>query len=308
LEYWPPGCPAWSGSCGRRPLDSHAKTSLIANADDLGWSDGVNRGIFRAHAEGILTSTTLAANMPAAASAVGRLGEFPRLGVGVHLNACQGPPLSNLGRDVLAGGEPAMNFTATALIRRCLLKRYETVLAVQDEFEAQIRWCLEHGLRPTHADTHRHLHAWPPIFRVVVTLCRRYHIPFIRRHRDFPLTGNAPPAPAKERRLSKALDMFGWWNRRQGRELLATEGTIGVAYTGHADEAFLLAAAASLPPGVTELMVHPGYPDDLDRRQTRLLESRRVEMEALCSPRVRELIEQRGIVLTHYGKLRTEND
>jgi predicted glycoside hydrolase/deacetylase ChbG (UPF0249 family) len=65
---------------------------------------------------------------------------------------------------------------------------------------------------------------------------------------------------------------------------------------------------AALPEGVTELMVHPGYPDDLDPRQTRLLESRRVEMEALCSVRVKELIAQRGIVLTHYGKLRPEND
>ena len=246
--------------------------------------------------------------MPAAASAVGRLGEFPRLGVGVHLNACQGQPLSNLGRDVLAGGRAAMNFTATGLIRRCILRRYETVLAVEDEFEAQIRWCLDHGLRPTHADTHRHLHAWPPIFRVVVGLCRRYHIPFIRRHRDFLPAGMAPSAPAKQRRLSKALNLFGRWNRRQAHGLLATEGTIGVAFTGRANEAFLLAALASLPEGVTELMVHPGYPDDLDPGQTRLLESRRVEMEALCSTRVKELIEQRGIVLTHYGKLRPEND
>ncbi len=36
--------------------------NLIVNADDLGWTAGVNRGIAEAHRNGIVTSTSLLAN------------------------------------------------------------------------------------------------------------------------------------------------------------------------------------------------------------------------------------------------------
>ena len=47
----------------------------------------------------------------------------------------------------------------------------------------------------------------------------------------------------------------------------------------------------ALPPGVTELMVHPGYRDDeLERSGTRLLESRQNELDLLCSLETRALL------------------
>ena len=75
-----------------------SRKRLIVNADDFGFSPGVTEGILRAHRQGIVTSTTIAANMPAAAAAAGRLAEARDLGVGVHLNVCQGPALSAEGR------------------------------------------------------------------------------------------------------------------------------------------------------------------------------------------------------------------
>src|SRR5213080_2673487 len=58
---------------------------LIVTADDFGISRGVNRGIVEAHREGILTSTSLMVNRPAAieAAALGRA--CPALSVGLHL-------------------------------------------------------------------------------------------------------------------------------------------------------------------------------------------------------------------------------
>ena len=38
--------------------------SVIINADDFGYSPAVNAGIIKAYEDGILTSTTLMANMP----------------------------------------------------------------------------------------------------------------------------------------------------------------------------------------------------------------------------------------------------
>src|SRR5271167_2252762 len=58
---------------------------LILNADDFGYTTGVNEGIVRAHRDGILTSATLMANGPAFEDAVERAKSNPKLGVGCHL-------------------------------------------------------------------------------------------------------------------------------------------------------------------------------------------------------------------------------
>ena len=67
---------------------------LVINADDFGLCDGVNRAVAQAHTDGVLTSTTLMANMPAAEEAVKIAKEMPSLGVGIHLNLTEGPPVS----------------------------------------------------------------------------------------------------------------------------------------------------------------------------------------------------------------------
>ena len=65
---------------------------IIINADDFGLCDGVNRAVVQAHTQGILTSTTIMANMPAAPQAIELARQLPTLGVGVHLNLSEGKP------------------------------------------------------------------------------------------------------------------------------------------------------------------------------------------------------------------------
>src|SRR5260370_17726545 len=66
----------------------------IVNADDLGWTAGVNRGIAEAHRHGIVTSASLLANGQAFAEAVELAQDTSGLGVGVHLNLSDGPPVA----------------------------------------------------------------------------------------------------------------------------------------------------------------------------------------------------------------------
>ena len=68
--------------------------NLIVNADDLGWTAGVNRGIAEAHRHGIVTSASLLANGSAFASGVEVARSTPGLGVGVHLNLSDGAPVA----------------------------------------------------------------------------------------------------------------------------------------------------------------------------------------------------------------------
>jgi len=46
---------------------------LIVNADDFGQSPGINRGIIKAHADGIVTSVSLMVRWPASNNEQGQL-------------------------------------------------------------------------------------------------------------------------------------------------------------------------------------------------------------------------------------------
>lgn len=274
----------------------------IVNADDFGFSPLTTEGILHAHKQGIVTSTTLAANMPSASGAVHRLKEAPGLGVGVHLNCTQGPAMSYLGREMLCGPDGVMNYTATGIIVACA-KSPSLLKAIEAEFDAQIRWAMENGVRPTHLDSHRHSHAFLPIFCRVMKLAKRYHVPFIRRHREV-LPGHGwPVAPAKQRRTSWFLNCLGRANRLVGRRFLATGGTWGVRHTGMIDAAWMAQAASRLPAGVTEIMTHPGIDGDLDASVTRLRQSRQMELSAVCDGAVKAAFADNNIRLIHYGQL-----
>src|SRR5204863_8267646 len=81
---------------GPRPLapDPVSMKRLIVNADDFGFTRGVNAGILRASESGILTSATLMANGDAFGEAVEMALANPRLGVGCHLVAVGGRPVA----------------------------------------------------------------------------------------------------------------------------------------------------------------------------------------------------------------------
>jgi len=63
-----------------------AKRYLIVNADDLGHSSAVNRGVMRAHDHGIVTSASLMVRWPAAVEAAEYARNRPGLSLGLHLD------------------------------------------------------------------------------------------------------------------------------------------------------------------------------------------------------------------------------
>ena len=66
---------------------------LIVNADDFGYTAGINRAIVDAHRTGIVTSTSLMANGTAFRDAVEQARRTPGLDVGCHLNLVEGVPV-----------------------------------------------------------------------------------------------------------------------------------------------------------------------------------------------------------------------
>ena len=285
---------------------------VIVNADDFGFSPGVTEGILQGHRAGIITSTTVMANMPGAAEAIGRLSEVPNLGVGVHLNATQGRPLSQEGQ-ALAQDDGVMRHSAVGIISACC-RRPKLIRAVVAEFDAQIRWVLDHGIKPTHLDSHRHTHVFTPIFARVLELAKQYNVPFVRRAGEKLIGPGWPRSNPRERWTSRVLTMFGVANQYVGNRSLSgrrasqccpTIGTWGVAHTGIIDAAWLIRAAQSVSIGATEIMTHPGLPEapDPTRPPSRLAQTRPLELDALCDPAVREAFERNNVRFVHYEQL-----
>jgi predicted glycoside hydrolase/deacetylase ChbG (UPF0249 family) len=253
---------------------------LIINADDFGFTTDVNAGIIHAHGKGVLTATTLMANGNSFEDAVRLARETPTLDIGCHLVLVQGRSLVT-GR--LLPEKPRDLLSAVA--RR--------QIDVYSELRAQIETILGAGIRPTHLDSHKHTHIVPGIFRQVVRLAREFSIPYVR----LPLDRSIPFA-------GLPCAMGGRYYRRIAAAggVRMTDHFLGFRLTGSLDEESFAGAILALQEGTTEFMCHPGYLGaELSGAPTRLKESRVRELEALTSPRIRELLAAERIQLTGFA-------
>lgn len=262
---------------------------LIVNADDFGFTRGVNQGIVEAHRNGILTATTLMANGAAFEDAVSLARQNPSLDVGCHLVLVQGQSVVDPAR--------ALPSTIAELIRALIGGR----LPVYEELLAQVRKIVQAGIRPTHIDTHKHTHLLPPVLNAVARVAREFRISWVRRPFDFGIDRRA--------RIAKSAVALGMRATRPGfaralGELKMTDHFAGFQITGTLRQSNLIETLERLPEGLTEFMCHPGkVGPELLAAATRLKESREMELAALMSPEVRKVIERRGIELMNYRQL-----
>src|SRR5262245_29846521 len=68
--------------------------TLIVNADDFGFSPGVNAAVDEMAAAGAVSSTSIMVNMPCVGDIERVAAVNPRLGIGLHVNLSQGRPVS----------------------------------------------------------------------------------------------------------------------------------------------------------------------------------------------------------------------
>jgi predicted glycoside hydrolase/deacetylase ChbG (UPF0249 family) len=184
---------------------------LIVNADDFGYSEAINRAILSGFKSSLVTSTSIMANMPGFDDAVGLVGENDLLGqkVGVHLNLTEGFALSRS----LAGCAAFCAEDGRLIYRRdrslFRLGRKERV-AVYEELRMQLERVLATGIRPTHLDSHHHVHTEWAIAPLVCRLARTYGIRRIR------LTRNMGPVRNWAKHWYKTFFNYWFLGRRSG--------------------------------------------------------------------------------------------
>jgi chitin disaccharide deacetylase len=138
--------------------------ALIVNADDFGLSAGVNRGIAKAHEQGIVTSASLMVRAPHAGEAAAYAQAHPALSVGLHVDLAE------------------WHYSGAAWIAAYEHVPLDDPIAVGAEVAAQLeRFVALIGRAPTHLDSHQHVHRREPVRTIVLGHGRELGVPV----RDF---------------------------------------------------------------------------------------------------------------------------
>ena len=287
---------------------------LIVNADDFGFTAGINRAIVEAHTRGIVTASTLMANGRAFEDAVRLAATVPDLSVGCHVVLIDGEPVLDAERlpslTEMHSSGPRFRDGIKSFAARALAGRLDPH-QIEAETSAQIRKLQSAGINVSHLDTHKHTHLFPAVLRPLLRAARARGVHAIRN----------PFGPRKPLKSSTLLTRPSLWTRYAEVRILRTlaarfrdtakreglvtpDGTLGIVVTGALDEKLFRAIAAAIPEGTWEFVCHPGYnDDDLKSAKTRLRQSRETELRVLTMPEARQLLLDQGIALISYREL-----
>jgi chitin disaccharide deacetylase len=278
---------------------------LIVNADDLGADQPRNDGIFEAITAGSVTSCSILPNGPSLADALNRIRSLnlKNISWGIHLNLSEGKPLSK-GLKRLTG--PDDRFLGKAPAHRLLVHRGDTELEeeVCKELAAQILSLQNAGIPINHLDGHQHVHVFPAVVRLAAEAAKTNGIPWIRTPEE-PSDGFSGYSP-----LSPLANEACFFNghAEAARPLFIAMGIYttdhfrGLHLKGHLPASQWMEFLESIPPGLTELMVHPGRAVSRAAGPFSSFSTtdREKELEALTDGRFRTALLKTGVAITPF--------
>ena len=249
---------------------------LIVNADDFGYSESISTGIMRAHRDGIVTATTLMTNAPHTQGAAKLARATPSLDVGVHLVLSFDRPTGDVSRCRSLVDSDGRFFRPKELMSRDIVR--EEALA---EYRAQYEKARELlGREPTHVDSHHWVHDHPALEWAIGRLAHE--------------TGAAARIHSDEQR--DRLRAHGVRTPDHFVREFQHEGKVDV------DSLVALLDRIAKKSGVTELMCHPGEPDEALAKRSGYARERATELATLTDPRVRAKVKGLGISLSTFAE------
>jgi hopanoid biosynthesis associated protein HpnK len=284
---------------------------VIITADDFGLASPVNEAVEQAHRAGVLTSASLMVAEDAATDAVERARRMPTLRVGLHLTVVDG-------RTVLPGEQVRAIVNSSGQLTDRLVRAgfsYFFRPRARRELRAEIRAQLEAfratGLELDHVDTHRHLVLHPTVLGMIVGFAQEFGIRVIRlpaepwRATQGQSIWRRVVAAARIVSLAPWLALARWRLRRAG--ICYNTEVRGLADTGTMDESTVLRLIRTLNCDITEIFFHPATATPSAVPLPQLVSQHVAELQALCSPRVRDALERAGIERLGYGDLETSH-
>jgi hopanoid biosynthesis associated protein HpnK len=261
---------------------------LIVTADDFGLHESVNEAVEQASRAGILNAASLMVTAHATKDAVRRARVLPNLGVGLHVVLADGwstldahlipeiaDPTGRMHSDMFRKG---VRFFFKSGARRQL----------EAEIRAQFAAFARTGLTLDHVNVHKHFHIHPTILNILLEVGRDYGMPAMRvPHEPFWFAARSAGVLPGLAQASLSPWIALMKHRLRRARIFHNDRIFGMAGSGAMDEAGLLAILARLPPGVSEIYLHPatesGSAITASMSQYRHAE----ELDALSSLRVR---------------------
>lgn len=243
---------------------------LIVNADDFGISKAINLGIIEAHREGIVRSTTLMCNMEAVDHAIKLAKENPELGVGIHFVLTTGKPLTD-------GVESLVDNDGNFIKFEEIAEKGKSE-DIKNELECQLNKFLSYGIKPTHIDTHHHVHRIEKVFEVIKEIAIKNNLP-VRLIEEF-------DSSMYEGIKSTSKFSESFYNK----DMITEEELIKLLDEFKDFE-------------TVEIMSHPGYLDQNILNRTSYAIERTMELQTLVSRKVKEYIKEKNIELINFCRI-----
>lgn len=238
---------------------------LIINADDFGYSPGINAAIVSAHKNGVVSSTSIMANMPGFDDAVKHLSEVKTLPCGVHLTLSCYKPLLTTHKTLV--DENGYFFKR---LRPEVVENFDL-----DELYAE--WCAQidkaqKEIYISHIDSHHFAHTIERFRPVVKKIAEKYNLPM--RHK---------------------LD---------GIDSVQTVDFNGGFYAERVSVEWFESIADEIEEkGIVDMMTHPGFLDSFVCSSTSYQQERLKEYDVLTDNRVKEILDKNNIEVISYRQL-----
>jgi hopanoid biosynthesis associated protein HpnK len=280
------------------------KRFLIVTADDFGIHEAVNEAVSQAASAGILTATSLMVGAPAADDAVRRARQLPQLRVGLHLVLADG--FAVLPRDQIPDLVDEQGRFGDGMWLDGV--RYFALPGLRRQLEAEIRAQFaafsRTGLALDHVNAHKHFHLHPTLLAMIVRIGREFGMSAVRvPHEPLWYSGRRANLGA----MTAATFLTPWVALMKARlragGITYNDQLVGIASTGQLDEQTLLEILAKLPPGTTEIYLHPAV--DTRTPITPSMSDYRhgAELAALLSAHVVAAVAATGAARGGYGDL-----
>jgi hopanoid biosynthesis associated protein HpnK len=188
--------------------------------------------------------------------------------------------------------------------------RYFALPWVRRQLEAEIRAQFaafaRTGLPLDHVNVHKHFHLHPTLLGMLLRIGREFGA-FAVRVPDEPLwfaaRGGGSAAAAGTLLLKPWIALMKFRLRSAG--VFHNDHIFGVAASGAMDETKFLQILGRLPPGVTEIYLHPAAESESAIAPSMSQYRHADELAALLSPRVRAAMDAAGAGRGGYGDATT---
>jgi len=282
-----------------------SRKRLVVNADDFGLHESINEAVDIAHNKGILTSASLMVNGESFGHAVDIAKKNKNLGVGIHLTLNGEEPISPIKKiSSIVDNNGKLLEDHRQLCKKILMKKI-SLKHIAIECEAQINRFFQAGLTPTHVDSHRHLHLFPPIFKILTPIFKRHNIKKIRWI-------NTPRIDYCRINISKVVFLLFMQYTRflKDAEYKHPDYFVGFFRSGNMDAGYLRKILFRLKPGITEINFHPGKNDNLIAKKYGFWEEYykwgcnwEKEFELLLNFDIKKIIKSNNISLISYSEI-----